>query len=60
MSEQPQQFDIISRYCPICKAQIKTWRMEGRGENGRFIERCVDCGSTDLTELREAVGKLHS
>jgi Zn ribbon nucleic-acid-binding protein len=57
--EQTKSFDIISRYCPTCKAQIKCWRME-RGENGKFIERCIDCGQIGLTELRETVGELQS
>lgn len=42
---------IISRYCPTCKAQINSWKLER--DEGRLIERCIDCGSTQLIELRE-------
>lgn len=60
MSDQTEPVVVISRYCPTCKAQQTAWKFDGRREDGSFVERCIDCGSAELSELRETRGKLHS
>lgn len=60
MSNQPEPVVVISRYCPTCKSQQTAWKFDGRRDDGSFIERCLDCGGTELVELRETRGKLDS
>lgn len=42
---------VISRFCGGCGEIISLWRVQRL--DGKLVESCADCGSTNLADVRE-------